>query len=690
MQLDEEISKFQINTQFVDEFSKEIYEQTYKYGSEDINQTQLRVAQDLASIEKDQDYWTQQFLWALEDFKFSPGGRITSNAGTGLKGTTYINCFTPDVEVLTKNGYQQIKDIKVGDEVLTHTGRWQKVKSTMCREFDGELDVYKSSVLTSVIKSTPEHPFYQGNDQWEISKNNTKLVLVKYETSETDLEIDLLDFVKNLKRIDNKSIDLFFDDEVIHTTSKHDFYNGSVTTKESKSINRKIKVNDKVSYAFGRFVGDGSTFNVNNNYEVDGFNIIFSKKERSELLFIKESLENAFGIDININESNDFDGVYLRKNNPVIAEFLKEAFGRDSHSKKIPSFIWSAPKSIIESFLLGLFDADGTVTSRQELRITLSNFKLIKDIQALMNMIGYSGRITETSINGFNSWKLYINKVIGKNFINKMKKYYDDDRLSIGETIDNGLSPIINNSSNNEKIHLVNGFEKTKEYYKGLVYNISVSKDESYVVNNVITHNCFVDGFMGQDQDSMEGILDTLRRQALILKSEGGYGFCADVMRPRGSFINGIGNESPGAVRMLDMWDTQSGVITEGSGTKTKNEKGKVKIRKGAQMVTMSCFSDNTSIFTDKGWINIVELIKMVEDGHDVKAMCDNNKSHDIFEPIVREPEQIFELITESGDIIEVTGDHQFEVKNIKTGEIYLKALKDIDINIEEVKIICE
>lgn len=102
--------------------------------------------------------------------------------------------------------------------------------------------------------------------------------------------------------------------------------------------------------------------------------------------------------------------------------------------------------------------------------------------------------------------------------------------------------------------------------------------------------NCFVDGFMGEDQDSMEGILDTLRRQALILKSEGGYGFCADVMRPRGSFINGIGNESPGAVRMLDMWDTQSGVITEGSGSKTKKEKGKIKIRKGAQMVTMSCW----------------------------------------------------------------------------------------------------
>lgn len=109
--------------------------------------------------------------------------------------------------------------------------------------------------------------------------------------------------------------------------------------------------------------------------------------------------------------------------------------------------------------------------------------------------------------------------------------------------------------------------------------------------------NCFVDGFIGKDQDSMEGILDALRRQALILKSEGGYGFCADVIRPRGSFISGIGNETPGAVRMLDMWDTQSSVITEGSGSKTKKEKAKIKIRKGAQMVTMSCWHPDVEEF---------------------------------------------------------------------------------------------
>jgi ribonucleoside-diphosphate reductase alpha chain len=109
--------------------------------------------------------------------------------------------------------------------------------------------------------------------------------------------------------------------------------------------------------------------------------------------------------------------------------------------------------------------------------------------------------------------------------------------------------------------------------------------------------NCFVDGFVGKDPDSMNGISNALARQAQILKSEGGYGFCADVMRPRGGFIDGIANETPGAVRMLDMWNTQSDVITAGSGKKSDSKKSKQKIRKGAQMVTMSCWHPDIEEF---------------------------------------------------------------------------------------------
>ena len=99
--------------------------------------------------------------------------------------------------------------------------------------------------------------------------------------------------------------------------------------------------------------------------------------------------------------------------------------------------------------------------------------------------------------------------------------------------------------------------------------------------------NCFVSGFTGKNQDSIESIFDELKRQAKILKSEGGYGFCVNALRPQGAYIKGIGSESPGPVTMLDLWDMVSQVITKGSTTRQNKEKGKNKIRKGALMVCL-------------------------------------------------------------------------------------------------------
>jgi ribonucleoside-diphosphate reductase alpha chain len=99
--------------------------------------------------------------------------------------------------------------------------------------------------------------------------------------------------------------------------------------------------------------------------------------------------------------------------------------------------------------------------------------------------------------------------------------------------------------------------------------------------------NCFVSGFQGEDRDSMDEIQAELGRQAKILASEGGYGFCCHVMRPRGSRIGGVGSMTPGAVQMLDIWNSQAATIVAGSGIKSDRDDVKDKIRKGAQMVTM-------------------------------------------------------------------------------------------------------
>ncbi len=54
-----------------------------------------RVATAIAGVEKTEEkqrYWAQRFYESLKDFKFVPGGRILSGAGTGAH-VTYYNCF---------------------------------------------------------------------------------------------------------------------------------------------------------------------------------------------------------------------------------------------------------------------------------------------------------------------------------------------------------------------------------------------------------------------------------------------------------------------------------------------------------------------------------------------------------------------------------------------------------------------
>ena len=159
--------------------------------------------------------------------------------------------------------------------------------------------------------------------------------------------------------------------------------------------------------------------------------------------------------------------------------------------------------------------------------------------------------------------------------------------------------------------------------------------------------NCFVDGFKGKNQDSMEGIMDALKRQALILKSEGGYGFCADVMRPYGAFIGGIGNNSPGSVEFLNMWDMQSAVITKGTPTKSKNKNAKGKIRKGAQMVTLSTWHPDIERFiTAKQTPGVLTKFNMSVLADDIfmHAVKNNKPWHLVF------PDTTFELYDDAWD----------------------------------------
>lgn len=136
--------------------------------------------------------------------------------------------------------------------------------------------------------------------------------------------------------------------------------------------------------------------------------------------------------------------------------------------------------------------------------------------------------------------------------------------------------------------------EKEQELWKSNFYNMlsnfkattggRIYSNAGAGFSNTTLANCFVGPDVKEDRDSLKGIMQHLDWQAKTLASEGGWGENFSYIRPRGAFIEGIGVETPGAVKFMEMFDKSSEIVTSGSGVKSKNSKAKGKIRKGAMM----------------------------------------------------------------------------------------------------------
>ena len=238
----------------------------------------------------------------------------------------------------------------------------------------------------------------------------------------------------------------------------------------------------------------------------------------------------------------------------------------------------------------------------------------------------------------------------------------------------------------------------TKQYYRimsqwkfipggRILANAGVSER-----NKATLYNCYVYhpyDFGIKDIDSMEGIFQTLKKSAKILASQGGLGLNLSFIRPNGSYIAGTGARTPGVIKFMELWDKASDIITMGSNKIVKDKfstKAKKKIRKGA----MLCFSKNTVILTDKGWQPILIIIDKLQRGEEVNCLYSDGSSHKAKNPVINEPSQIYIIQSQDGTKLECTADHKFQVFSIQTGEIYLKALYEIQPKVQMLTIIDE
>lgn len=91
-------------------------------------------------------------------------------------------CFTPEMKVKTEKGYIKIKDISVGDKVLAHSGKFQKVLNKF------EYDHHEEIITVNGIECTPEHEFYvcDKKDEHRLYEGNYRYYCHWVEAHELD------------------------------------------------------------------------------------------------------------------------------------------------------------------------------------------------------------------------------------------------------------------------------------------------------------------------------------------------------------------------------------------------------------------------------------------------------------------------------------------------------------------------
>jgi len=162
----------------------------------------------------------------------------------------------------------------------------------------------------------------------------------------------------------------------------------------------------------------------------------------------------------------------------------------------------------------------------------------------------------------------------------------------------------------NEQIHetqerLVNTiFEKEQYYYKQLfalsLFNRRISLGGRVVANtgiglkNANSFNCYSAQRSVKPVDSIKNIYNDLWIAAEILKTEGGIGYDFSHIRPKRTFIKGIGSAHPGVVEFMTLYDKSAEIVTKSAQGNIfqhdkKKDVTKKKIRKGAQIALLRC-----------------------------------------------------------------------------------------------------
>lgn len=469
-------------------------------------------------------------------------------------------CFPAGTLVRTEGGLKPIETIVVGERVLSSDGSYQKVAKTMNREFNGNLVSILPTVSTNPIYSTPDHPylvlrgehdkeipcgpkcdnFIRLGDGLRLDRPDVKIVpsgrwqargqidgkrgfgrksLGTYLTKEEaviaykNYKIEnykpahILDWddAKNIKQNDwlvpqwNKEIK-----DVIEINIPDDFLRKNKSGKQEKGCGRGFgggpkrnglgffKVDEEFLWVIGLYLAEGSS---------NKRHIVFSlHKKESDYATRVVNLFEKYGYTTNISYQKNGNGMYVSVYSTNLALWFPLWLGNKCDRKKIPNEFMNLPNNKLWALINGVYAGDnGEVND-----IAQTSEYLALQLVELLHRVGESPliyrQISKTLTPKGNKRRVayHVTWSLPTSHKNRPGRWIFKDDI------------------------LTRVREVSKKEFSGLVYNLEVDGNHTYVVNGVVVHNCYGSGFEGGFDGPYPIIIANLTTEQRMMQTERG------------------------------------------------------------------------------------------------------------------------------------------------------------------------
>lgn len=477
---------------------------------------------------------------------FSLASPVWSNFGAG-RGLP-ISCVTADMWINTRVGGKQARDIVVGDEVLTHKGRFRKVTAITVTPNRGGIYQLKVNNRMTPIRLTDNHLIMTNlgwirTDEIDVQRH---LIAIngRVEHEEQPYVIDLEPHCHYPHHI---STDGLLQKTL---TPKLQRMTGRSTSGGYAQIRKLVEVDLDLAWAIGLWFAEGS-ISVSNKKQPNGIRITLGPDEQHLADRWLKIMTDRFHLHGYVHHSEVerptapvskvSRWITANLNGSVIGCYFA-SFGKGCKEKTLPDWVLSLPLPHLQQLLEGLLIGDGSFPREGDsVQLTLANPKLILQVY-----------------------------LIGLKLRREMSLQMQDKPSRYGKTLhvytirfrDYTFSRSRSCSSSGVLFHdglvysTVDSLTATD--LRETVYDFAVGEDHSFSVAGVVVHNCN----NSYIPDSMDDILFKVAEVGAMTKRGAGTSAYFGDLRPRGAAI-GTGGKSDGPVRFMELFDKVTTVVSQ-------------------------------------------------------------------------------------------------------------------------------